>query len=690
MPPKRKNQAAKTAVKQTAATSGKENVATKASASASVAVPAAAAPSLIDMNRCSRFTSATSIQLITDLHAMMARHVEQSSRAAQLAQAAPSLSSYGSMVGLLAAQMGEIERSLDKLRAAQTEESRQRRKEDEAKKQQSKENDSSAESTSASSSPSAPSVRPSASDLSALFNWLLKEGGPEVCPNAAWEFELSEEGVGVRAKRELKKGEKFMSIPRRVILSPDTFRDSKLGRVLSRDQLIQRSPSLLLSICVLYERERGERSFFEPYIRCLPRRFHLPLTWRVDEVKRMLQGSQLVYEVLSLQRALVRNYLHLYVALNQSGVMKTEDFPFHYDGFVWGVCVVMSRQNSIPCKDAASSSSSSGPTPMQLALIPGFDMCNHRASARWLSTFFHATSDASVSYAAQPVSAGQSIHTYYGKRPNFQFFLYAAFVDVQHERDEMELMIRIDGKAAAAVTTPANHDDSSDVDPMLKIKQLLLKRCGLNATTFTCHLPLSDPDGQEAYDRIIQDAQLEEENESEEEKEQESSESKAEREAAIRHRAEEGRNRARLSHAALMHFIRVCTLTSKTRAEAALKWKPDATPSDPSSASSSSSFPTLPPLDADHARDAFAFLISSLRAALDAYPTTLEQDDELLLQSSNKTKNDSNITGNGSSASGKSMSHRRRLAIQMQRAEKKLILQAIERVTTWSKNESTQ
>ena len=91
--------------------------------------------------------------------------------------------------------------------------------------------------------------------------------------------------------------------------------------------------------------------------------------------------------------------------------------PVSYSLFEWAVFVLMSRQNRIPSKSGGGSI---------IALIPGWDCCNHRQGE--MKTFFNPAEDVSEAATMEAVPQGSPIYLHYGDRPNSKLFLYQGFV----------------------------------------------------------------------------------------------------------------------------------------------------------------------------------------------------------------------------------------------------------------------
>lgn len=669
-------------------------------------------------------------------------------QSAQLQQRNKGPATWATAVAQLTQHCSELEAVVHRLHLVQHAQSK--RDKEEASKSK-----ASADSASASSSAAAPSAASalsglslssseSAANLSALASWLTKEA-PECEYGRSWEFEpeASEaEGTGVRAVRALQKGEQFMRIPRKVMLTSDGMAATNpVGKHLAAtdDFLCKQNPSLLLACALLYEKARGDESFFAPYIRCLPRKFNLPLLWTTEQVRTFLQVSPTVYDVLSLQRAHVKHYMHLHESLSKAGLIhkragkhaSSRMFRFSWSEFQWAVCVLMSRQNQIPLpqklheqrlREQAKTPQQPGmpPAPMSsVALIPGWDSCNHRGNGA-IATFFNIDSQTSDSHTMESVAVGAPIYLFYGARRNAHLMAFAGFVDGNHQSDQMMFELSMDGipwakalpltgnelpppaAAAAAAAPAAASSSSSDVaasaaasslvatssDPLLKIKLMLLRKVGMNGSGFMIKLPLADrvasEDGFESrFNKQGGDAATAEELKAAEES------GDPDAVARLLSQKQEAAQASRASFRALMHFLRVSCLTSKDAASLALKHKPSplagGNPLQPS-------YFLLPSLYPEHDLEAVTFLHDALVAALQSYPTTLEHDEaELLRDEARRAAEEHDLPADEMAphhhTSPSTVRRRHRLGIEMRRAEKKMILAAIAKTRTWQDEE---
>ena len=664
-------------------------------------------------------------------------------QSAQLAQRSKGPATWATAVAQLTQHCTELEAVVHKLHAVQHEQAKRDKQEAASN---SKADAASAPTGTADSSAASAlsglslSSSESASNLSALAAWLQKEA-PECEYGRSWEFdpEASEaEGTGVRAVRALEKNEQFMRIPRKVMMTSDGMAASNpVGKHLTAtdDFLCKQNPSLLLACALLFEKAKGDESYWASYIRCLPRKFNLPLLWTTEQVRTFLQVSPTVYEVLSLQRAHVKHYMHLHESLSKAGLIhkragkhpSSRIFRFSWADFQWAVCVLMSRQNQIPLPkklheqrmreraNAGPAAAGMPPSPTtSVALIPGWDSCNHRGNGA-IATFFNIDTQTSDSHTMESVAVGAPIYLFYGARRNAHLMAFAGFVDGNHQSDQMMFELSMDGipwsralpltgnelppaaAPAAGAAASASSASSSSVpislvatssDPLLKIKLMLLRKVGMNGSGFMIKLPLGDRvvASEEGFEsRFNKGAESSAATAEEIKAAEESGDPDAV--ARLLSQKQEAAQAARASFRALMHFLRVSCLTSKEAASLALKHKPSplsgASPLQPS-------YSMLPSLYPEHDLEAITFLHDALVAALHSYPTTLEHDEAELVRDETKRAAEEHELPEDEMhhhTAPSTVRRRHRLGIEMRRSEKKLLLAAIAKTRTWQEEE---
>lgn len=492
-----------------------------------------------------------------------------------------------------------------------------------------------------------------------LGQW-IKKNAPESHYGDRWTFApvaSEKEGAGVIATAPLEKGQLFMSIPRKVMLSTDILSDlSELGILLSSDMLCMRIPSLYLSMCLLYEREKLNDSFWYPYISCLPQQVSLPLYFDMDHIQQ-LQASPVLFDLLNLHISTIRQYVHLYTVLKKSGLLgitasssNSIPFRFTYVSFLWAVSIVMTRQNRVASEKPSTDQS-------VIALIPAWDMCNHRSTIPHeqqgsnpleINTYYNVHTKASESYTLSQTKIHDPIYIYYGSRPNAKLFLFAGFIDETHNQDEMNLSMNLylptcryehskkGPRSTAAeesyrislneqIVTELKKEESKDA--LYKIKMLLLKKMNVQQPSVTVGLPLAPrPTSQPTNEDERED---------------------------------------QLAYYSILHFCLVAVM-NKEEATSALKHKTEP-----------QALQLVPPQSPTHLLRAYEFLLNSLTFAYHMYGTTLQEDVRLLEEAEKSEKKDRYHT----------------LAIQLRISEKKLLTQQIQLVQQWieeTKKETSQ
>jgi hypothetical protein len=168
-------------------------------------------------------------------------------------------------------------------------------------------------------------------------------------------------------------------------------------------------------------------SYWWPYLALLPREFTTPLHFDCSALA-MLQSTTVFPEIAKLYQSIGRQFMHIKQLLTGSPA----DTAFTWPRFLWAVSVVMTRQNQI----VASSMTDAEPI---LALIPLWDLCNHRDGE--ITTFYDPARQESQSYAMADTAAGSELCISYGSRPNSDLLLHSGFVDPDNSSDYIKLSV---------------------------------------------------------------------------------------------------------------------------------------------------------------------------------------------------------------------------------------------------------
>lgn len=123
--------------------------------------------------------------------------------------------------------------------------------------------------------------------------------------------EFSGYELGLVATRPIRRGALFVTVPRRLIMTPESVPTPAgtpgLRRLMRRLPMIEQMPSVRLAFGVLVERLLDEKSFWRPYLNVLPERYATVLAYTVNEMQE-LRGSSALPEALRQCRSIARQY----------------------------------------------------------------------------------------------------------------------------------------------------------------------------------------------------------------------------------------------------------------------------------------------------------------------------------------------------------------------------------------------
>ncbi|TRY75681.1 hypothetical protein TCAL_14603 [Tigriopus californicus] len=260
-----------------------------------------------------------------------------------------------------------------------------------------------------------------------LFELASNFGHDAVTPKQLWEEHLKIRALGLRATRDIAQSELVIAIPRKVIMSVDTARQSEMGRLIEKDAMLQTMNNVTLALHLLLEKT-SPASFWEPYINTLPPSYHTVLYYTEEEFNA-LKGSPAYLDALKQYKFVARQYAYFYKKF-QSTMLK--DY-FTFDEYRWAVSTVMTRQNQIP----------SGEDPQKVvnALVPFWDMANHENGT--ISTDFDTEGDVVKCMAFRNFKSGEPFRIFYGERNNHDLLVHNGFVFPDNRFNSLQIRLGI-------------------------------------------------------------------------------------------------------------------------------------------------------------------------------------------------------------------------------------------------------
>ncbi|KAK1158819.1 actin-histidine N-methyltransferase-like [Acipenser oxyrinchus oxyrinchus] len=284
-------------------------------------------------------------------------------------------------------------------------------------------------------------IRKKQKGLSVIFDGTREDFFPELMAWAAENgastegFEIAnfpEEGFGLKATRDIKAEELFLWIPRNMLMTVESAKNSVLGLLYSQDRILQAMGNIALAFHLLCERA-DPNSFWLPYIKTLPSEYDTPLYFEEEEV-HYLQSAQAINDVYSQYKNTARQYAYFYKVIqthpNASKLPLKDAFTF--DDYRWAVSSVMTRQNQIPTEDGNR---------VTLALIPLWDMCNHTNGL--ITTGYNLEDDRCECVALQDYKADEQIYIFYGTRSNAEFVIHNGFFFDNNSHDRVKIKLGV-------------------------------------------------------------------------------------------------------------------------------------------------------------------------------------------------------------------------------------------------------
>ncbi|GLD93356.1 hypothetical protein PINS_up001948 [Pythium insidiosum] len=262
---------------------------------------------------------------------------------------------------------------------------------------------------------------PGAADLTKFQTW-LEARSPQELPVAIET--VGSAGRGLVAKRDIEKGERFISISYDAVIASDLSHLSPKKRdqwkPATQDPLLSRFPSCMLALLVLAEACEGPKSAFQPYIAVLPERFDIPIFYEESDFAA-LEGSTVFEPSVKLLYNSLKQFFYIQQLIKSSWPRCPIPVSrFTLSNYLWALGVAMTRQNEIPVRRGDHVDTT-------LALIPGWDMCNHEISDA-ITTFSDPDERLIACHAMRAFKQQEEVTMFYGPRSNEHLLLYSGFV----------------------------------------------------------------------------------------------------------------------------------------------------------------------------------------------------------------------------------------------------------------------
>mmetsp|Transcript_20061 Transcript_20061/g.46319 ORF Transcript_20061/g.46319 Transcript_20061/m.46319 type:complete len:480 (-) Transcript_20061:337-1776(-) len=296
----------------------------------------------------------------------------------------------------------------------------------------------------------------------ALIDW-LQDNGVHLSTTAGWgraahplrvesdtvdDFEPS--GRGILARKSITQGEPIITINTKLVMTKQVAQQV-LGEEVVDDGM---GEYIALALLLVYERARGDDSFWAPYINILPTAEEVgqSFTWNDDELA-LLQGSEVVSTTRSFQAKLQAEYATVQqrTALASAAGRELAE-ALTWEAFLWAMSMLFSRGIDLKKQQA-------------LALVPYADLLNHSpySTSYFMENGIPFSSEKEVVlYADRNYARNDQVLISYGQKSNAELLLLYGFVVDRNLFDQVELAVSI-----------------SDEDPRFDEKEAFLSMQGL-------------------------------------------------------------------------------------------------------------------------------------------------------------------------------------------------------------------
>lgn len=134
--------------------------------------------------------------------------------------------------------------------------------------------------------------------------------------------------LGLKTEREVVEGSLVISVPRKLMLTIESAKNSILGPLIDKDRMLQNMPNVALAMFLLIEKF-SSNSFWKPYIDILPNSYTTVLYFSNDELIE-LDNSPTLDASLNIIKSIARQYAYFYKLIQTSDDAASELLRNHF------------------------------------------------------------------------------------------------------------------------------------------------------------------------------------------------------------------------------------------------------------------------------------------------------------------------------------------------------------------------
>ncbi|KAF9929200.1 hypothetical protein BGZ67_006454 [Mortierella alpina] len=294
---------------------------------------------------------------------------------------------------------------------------------------------------------------------STFLTWLEANGATVSKSISLQDYSAEGAGRGVVVVADINKDEELFSIPRPLLLSPET---SALAQKIDLSDLEGWNP---LMMCMIYEYCRGGDSHWKPYFDILPMNFSTPMFWSADELQE-LAGTGVMDKIGKDETEsifaeklwpLIKSHTDLFPVKDQDEAAFLK--IFHRMGsliMAYAFHDTLPGQDEDEDMDDDEDDEDEEEEKVTVSMVPMADMLNHKTGYN-NARLFHEK-DCLRMVAIKSIKSGQQIYNTYGDLCNADLLRKYGFVDVPNPHNIAE----ISGESVVAKCTVGTDQDKDE------------------------------------------------------------------------------------------------------------------------------------------------------------------------------------------------------------------------------------
>lgn len=235
-------------------------------------------------------------------------------------------------------------------------------------------------------------------------------------------------GYGMKATRDIGKGDLLASVPMSAFLFGNDYRNGLLKPLA--EELPGVNDHMMTALGLVAERNNPDGKL-KPWINSLPTKYGSTLYFSDDEMSE-LQGSTLAAETRARLRNIKETYDVISEVLFRTVPSRFTPDTFTLEDYKWAMLIVMGRSYTF--------SGDAGPI---ASLVPGLDAFNYDDSE--VTTKYNNETNTFEVFAGKDTAAGEQVMVNFGRKYNIDLLLLQGHIHDAEEFDAVVLSTKMEG-----------------------------------------------------------------------------------------------------------------------------------------------------------------------------------------------------------------------------------------------------